>query len=207
VTTPRRLGAVTIALALLMTVGCGLPEDSQPRPIADNLTAQLNQPEVGNAPANTVAGNDWIVYVVETDPNGERRLAEFPVATRGEPTPEGLLGQLLDTREANFAAVGATNLSNGIPEDVLLVDYKPEGDTATITLSPALDAVEGDTFRLAIAQMVYTVTRQGQIQNVRFRVGETAEDSDSLDVPAGPNETMDTVTRDDYEDLQPDLSN
>jgi hypothetical protein len=202
---------VSLVLAWLLAASiaaCGIPEDNEPRPIAGDLTEELAGAQAGEAAANPIAGTDWIVYVVETDPAvGDRRLAQTLAggSPTGTPDPEGLVTQLLLTRDESLADY--PGLSNQIPTDVQLVDYRTNdaGDVHVLTLSPAFGDVQLDAQRLAVAQLVYTATEVGGIQNVRFRIGETWEDSEPIPVPGANNELENIVDRDNYLDLRPEL--
>jgi hypothetical protein len=208
----RPIAALLVALFLLGSAGCGIPEDNEPRAIAEDLTEELQGAQAGEAADNPVVGTDWIVYVVETDPiTGDRRLARTRAAgaPTGTPDPHRLLTQLLLTRDESLDNVAGpeAGLSNQIPADLELVDYRinEAGDEHILTLSPEFGGVLGDTQRLAVAQLVYTATEVGGIQDVRFRTGETWEDSQELPVPGLDNELQDSVNREDYDDLRPEL--
>ena len=210
-TTPTRYWTALVGVVVLLSLsGCGLPEDSQPRPIADDVIADLSGGEAGNTAVAPVSGEEWIVYVVETDPSadpetGAQRLHRFPVTGQGVASPPDLVEQLLLTRSQ--ALNDSPTLSNQIPADTRLVDYRinEAGDTAILTLSPDFGGVQGEPLKLAVAQLVYTATEAGPITQVQFRVGEKFEDSQPIDVPDRDNEARTTVDRTVYEDLQPEL--
>lgn len=205
--------AILIALLALTAGGCGLPEDGQPRPLAADAVAPLSSPEAGNTGVTPVSGDEWIVYVVETEPTADpeaanRRLFPLPSTGEGVPTPADLVEQLLSTREDSLRLSGNPNLSNQIPPETALVSYQlnEAGDTAILTLSGEFANVQGPAQKLAVAQLVFTATEVGGVPKVQFRVGEDPDDSDPVPVVAGPDDELKTiVTREDYENFKPEL--
>jgi hypothetical protein len=196
----RRLLVVVLALTVL-GASCGLPEDGEPRPIAaEDLPDQLGGREGTTPPSSAVTGESREVYLIETEAStGDKRLAGLPVVLGFEPTPKSMMDQLLEYREETLAEF--PTLSNAIPPDTRVLSFEQDDDIGIITLSEEFEP-EGENYQLAVAQLVFTATELGTVQRIRFRVGE-----DFIQVPAGEDGAfVDIVTREDYRDLQPELT-
>lgn len=188
----RSYRALLVGVVALL-VSCGIPEDGEPEVIAQDQLPPLLQGTGQNSVVTTVAtGVGESIFVIETDAETEeKRLHALEVTFDGPPNEEQMILSLLGERELS------SSLSNAIPPPVRLEAFSPEGDLATITLSEEFGDVQGETLKLAVAQLVYTATELGDIDRVRFRVAD-----EIIDVPA-ENTVKDVVTRDDYEEFAP----
>lgn len=205
---PAVVAAVAVAAAV---AGCGLPTESAPRAIKpDTVPYNLLGDSDTDAPVPP-AGADVravTVYLVRED---DGKLLLRPV-NRQLATPVNL-----DTLVANLMAGGTTRseksleLANLIPGKELVGIIPPKGDSdlaVTTTLQ-----VTGDFFdrlprgvgrRLAIAQIVYTVTGfnpgdRRPATFVRFTVNGEARK-----VPTASGQTQPLVSRDDFAEFDPD---
>jgi hypothetical protein len=196
---PRlRAGALLTALAV---GACGIPAEDEPRPIAqDALPEDLasdGSAEVDLSVAPTSASEN--VFVVRTDPvTEEKRLEGFLVDMRNIPDPDtkDLLDALLSLRPSTVD----DSLSNAIPDEVTL-RLDPDGTTAIIELSEEIDNAQGETQRLAFAQLVYTATELGAFDAVEFE-----REGEPLSVPTDDGTTAERVDRSDYEEFSPTTS-
>lgn len=194
---PWRAALLGLVIAVLAAglAACGVPSDDAPRAIDP---AVIPEPLLGTvpdtAPPSTPTGVDLPVYVLITDAEESRRLTPFPVSfTQPSPTPRDLLETLL-------APIPLDNeqLSQAIPPDVRLVDYRESGDTATVALSEEFAQAQGETLRLAVAQLVYTTTELGTVSEVQFEL-----DGELIPVPTDDGTLRRVVGRADYNDYRP----
>jgi hypothetical protein len=212
----RRLVATASLLAALVPalVGCGIPEDNEPRAIApEDLPDQLIDPSgEGVTPPTNTAGESRLVYVVASGEDSEDdRLFGIPAVIEGTPDESAMIEYLLQTREetlVNFEeSADVEALSNAIPPEVQLLGFEygetEDGETiGIITLSEEFEEALGENYEYAVAQLVWTATELGTVQRVRFRV-----DDAFIQVPAGTqNEQRSIVGRDEYRDLQPEIT-
>jgi hypothetical protein len=209
----RTRRAVALATSLLvgggLLVGCGLPEDSEPRPIAQqDLPQALGGPELASPQAVNETGVAEPIYLVAAPASDdeEPRLAAFDDVVFERPlSPETMVDRLLVQ-----TPVSDESLSNFIPQGVELVSYQlsADGTTATLTLTNNIADVESDVQRVAFAQIVWTVTETGEVSAVRFKLDDDPDDGEGgfdIDVIGSDGEAKRVVTRDDYLDIQPEL--
>jgi spore germination protein GerM len=201
-----RRATLAVLVVLLVTLpACGLPEDAEPRAIApDQLPEPLRGIDTASPNTGQETGVTLPIYLVarrESD-DEDPRLEAVPVIFDGRPTPDVMVDRLLEERPGEEDAV-----STAIPFEVELLSHEFEGDTATLTLNEAFGDAEGGTQRLAVAQIVWTVTETAEISNVRFRVDRDGDgvDGDPIEVNAGDAGQQPVVTRDHYLDLRPEL--
>lgn len=173
----RRLLLVVLALAL---VGCGVPQDGQPRAL-DPSTAPFRffERDVAPPPVGELQAELWFLQ-------GERLVpVQRPLEQPG--APRQVLEQLLDgPTEAELAA----GISSAIPETLELVDFTVAEGTAVVTFG----SVDERTQVPAFAQIVASLDGRPDVSGVRFRTPDG-------DVPV-PNEegvlTSGALTRGDY---------
>jgi hypothetical protein len=180
----RAAGAAT-ALALL-TAGCGVPQDDEPRA----LTA-AEVPYTSDA-ASAAPADD-----------GDRRVELWfvrngqvvPTTRRVEgPTPVPVLTELLFGGTSQEERDGG--LISVVPSTLSVEEVEVRNRTAVLTLDGP-DAEVLRTQPLAYAQIVATLTSDGAVDGVRFRL-----DGRDLRVPRGDGSLSDgPVTREDYAEL------
>jgi hypothetical protein len=194
-----RGGALALAMALVVGAsGCGIPTDSEPRAISSDAVPPPLQPTTSVEPptAEEATGVDRDLFLVVTDDEGDRRLVVIPVVFEQEPDEEDMLRRLV----ARDGLSNDPDVSNAIPPDLEVLRFHIDDDgVGVITLNGPLGA-EGETLRLATAQLVFTATELGNVDKVQFR----DEDTD-LRVPVADREAEQRriVSRSDYEDFRP----
>lgn len=190
--------ALVVVLAVALTA-CSIPADDDPRPIAqDALPEELasdSSEAVDISVGPTSASEN--VFVVRTDPETEeKRLTAFSVGMENIPDPDtkDLLDALLVLRPSTVD----DSLSNAIPTEVQL-GLRPDGTTAIIELTEEIDDVQGETQRLAFAQLVYTATELNTFDAVEFE-----REGEPLSVPTDDGTTAERVDRSDYAEFAPE---
>lgn len=190
--------SVIVVLVLVLT-GCGLPSDSEPRPIAQDAIPGGLESADSIVPATAPSGrteNVWVVQTVETEDGTTSRLAPLPIETGEDPETMDLLNALL---EADPAEINEA-LSTAIPDELRL-DLKFDGRTAIILLGEEFENVEGEPQKLAFAQLVYTATQLGSVDAVEFR---TLDGEETIPVPTDDDSKV-RVDRDDFEQFAPEV--
>jgi spore germination protein GerM len=158
-------------LALVLAVGCGIPEDRHPTALpGDVITAGLgNTTTTGTTPINPQPAVEVTVFLVRAE-----HIA--PVArrvTRAD-LSSGLAALLSGPTEAELN----TGLRTAISPQTELRSVEVRGTTAVIDLSSAFVEVGGEEQILALAQVVLTATTAAGISEVRF-----ALEGQPVDVP------------------------
>lgn len=195
----RRVGsepvlALALVAALAILVGCGIPTDDRPRPLAvdsssttapgaGGCTQSPEPPEASSAALYFSEGTDQPLVAVR------RPLAQ-------DRTAEAVLRLLLDGPTADERACNVVSL---IPLDTTVLSASESEGTLRVNLSEQWGAVRGPNQPQAYAQIVLSVTEVPGVDQVRFFV---AGDPVPAPTPASGNE--DVVTRGDYRALDPD---
>ncbi len=184
----------SLALVLLfLLAACGVPTGDQAEPLEDVPFGLLDP--LASDPADAPASADGpAVQIYLIDPSGlllvpvERRLNE-ETATLSDVVGALLTGptsaergQGLTTALIDRNAVGATDLVGGV---------------ASIDLTQQFTVLDGPTQRLAIAQMVFTLTARPGVGRVSFTL-----EGQPIDIPRGDGTlAQGSVSRDNYREL------
>ncbi|HJR24013.1 MAG TPA: GerMN domain-containing protein [Acidimicrobiales bacterium] len=193
----RRPFLVLVA-ALLLSAGCGLSENSEPRVIAAaDVPEELIDPNpatsttVVPSPTTTVVS---VYYVVQEA--GQTRLIARPREVADASRAADRLAALLLPPTPDEVAAG---ILTSIPADTVVIDTDLVGDELVVDLSASLFDVQGEELRNAFAQLVWTATELDSVRRVRFRV-----DGQDVNAPdANGIEQSRAVQRGDYVLLAP----
>ena len=186
-TRARRLLVVAAVVAVLGA--CGVQSDDHPRTVArEDVPFDLLASGTTSAPTQNDQGVGRTVWFVDNSgflARGQRQLA-MPV------TPSAILTALLQgvtDAEAN------NGLRSNIPSGTKLLGVDgPNDDLVTVNLSGEILTVSRELQRLALAQVVYTVTGLPNVDRVLFEF-----DGKPTQVPGRGDElTADPLTRDDF---------
>ena len=187
----KRAGLVGLALAL--TAGCGVPQDSEPRLIEPG-DRPLTLPGSSPAPASddlttTALTSEQIeLYFVR-----DGQAVPSVRATTRVMSLSALVDALLAGPTADELARG---LASVVPSTLTVEDVTLENRTAVLQLGGPQDQVTSAQ-PLAYAQIVATLTASTRVDGVRFRL----DDAD-LSVPRGDGALSEApLDRRDYLDL------
>lgn len=206
----RHIRSTAVGLVAISLTACGVPTSSSSRPIdADKIPAQFAATTVPSSTSTSTS-----TTVVEPPPSTtttnlpvEQVDVFFVSGNRVVPVPRLLLSPASAPQVLAALAEGvpeideAAGLRSAVPADLPL-DVSVERGVATVELDPSfLLVVSGPDQRLAIAQIVLTLTRRSGIGQVSF-----ASDSRPISVPRGGGDLTtpgELVACDDYDNLLP----
>lgn len=209
--TNRRLPlAIVGAIALALLVACGVPTASPSRPIdPDNIpekfiatttttTTSTTSTTIVVLPPPSTTTTSLPVELVELFFVSGNRLVPIPRLLLNPASPPQVLAALVEgVPEIDEAAGLRSSLPVALPLDVSV-----ERGVATVDLDPSfLLVVSGSEQRLAIAQIVLTLTRRAGIGQVAF-----VSDFRPISVPRGGGDLTapgQLVACDDYNSLLP----
>ena len=172
---PRRrlLATLTAGLtALALLAGCGIASDDSARDIPENALPEALQNEtttttVSDDPERTSVEK---LFLVQTSSDGSTEvLAEVFVEIETPEGPSGLPAALVRAlADARPTELGFPSLTNSVPPglEVVRADLGTDG-VLELDVSE-LDSVEGAGQRLAVAQIVFTLTELDGVNAVRF---------------------------------------
>jgi hypothetical protein len=177
----RGRAAVPVLLLALLGAGCGVPQDSQPRPLDPAVAPFRLQPE--QVPRPTGESRVGLYFVRDDRVVLTTRRAEGPVGLRG------LLDLVIAGPTAEESALGR---NSALPSSVTVEDVTERAGNAVITLGGPQEVVSAMRAQ-AVAQIVATLT-PNLVRTVRFRY-----DGTDLRVPRGDGSLTEApLTREDY---------
>jgi hypothetical protein len=192
----RRLLTVTIgAVVAALAVGCGVPKDSSPRPIAQDkvpfglLGPATTQPNSGG----DQNGNSVVVWFV----SGQRLQA----VTRTVPDVQPKT--VLDALVKGPAMGDPDGLSSAIPQNTTIVSVDRDGQTLVVTLSSAIVSVTGPEQKNAFAQLTFTATGLQGVSGVRYRALDSSGQPQDLEPPTDRGNQQGPLTKADFNSLAP----
>jgi hypothetical protein len=216
----RLTSVLVVALCLTAVAACGVPESSEVRPINPaDVPFGLNETTTTTttttlAPTTTRPAPETTVVDATTTTVQESTTTVAPVEpvtlfflTGREvvPTQRSLLSPATPPQVLAALASGpptgeeAAGLRTALPFEMEML-VQVESGVATVDLPPTfLEDVPGSEQRLAIAQIVLTLTRRGGVGQVRFTLG-----GEPQQVPRGQGDITSPggeVSCDDYENL------
>ena len=205
----RRVGS-TLASVLVVLSACGVPTSSPSRPIdpdaiPEQFTATTVPPTTTSPPTTTTVVPP--PSTTTTNLPVEQVDVFFVSGSRVVPIPRLLLSPASAPQVVAALVEGvpdideAAGLRSALPVG-LAIDVSVERGVATVDLDPAfLLVVSGSEQRLAVAQIVLTLTRRAGIGQVSF-----TSDSQPINVPRGGGDLTapgESVACDDYDNLLP----
>lgn len=207
----RALGPLgAAALSGVLLAGCGLPTDASPRAIKPETVPYnllgVNDTDAPTAPADADL-RPITVYLVRDD---DGKLVLKP-SSRQIATPVNL-----DTVVGNLMAGGTTTtekdleLANLVPGKEL-VGINPRnaaGATTTVQVTPDFfDRLpRGESRRLAIAQIVFTVTEFGSAEGKASQYVRFTVNGEARKVPTADGQAQPVVSRADYATFDPTVT-
>jgi spore germination protein GerM len=183
-----------LGVLLLVLTSCGIPQDSEPRLIAEE-PADLG---TTSQPAdNELGGFPFTVFLIIRQSNAEPALAGRPRTTELQPGPldavDGLLDGLTDEDTDKGYTTAVPDGTRRLPES----SVDPTTGTIVLDLSTEFSNVSGPLQLQAYAQLVFTATQYDRSAPVRFRI-----DGEPTSAPTDEGQ-LPVVHRSDYRDLSP----
>ena len=193
-TEPRARLAIAIVVLAGFLCACGVSTQSQPDTIAPaDVPFGLAERASKSGTTTSLPGrHSWDLYFVVDD-----SLVRVTHSSEAKPSPAEVLRQLVDGPEDVEREQG---LRSVLPPAVAVRRVVVDDGLATISLDGSTASlITSDEQRLAIAQIVYTVTSLPHVDRVRFVV-----DGRPSEVPLGDGRLSDRpVARADYPDVSP----
>jgi spore germination protein GerM len=155
---------LVLLLAVMALAACGIPNDSQPRDVADNERLELSGQK---APAQAASSVGPKVYFLSQAPSGQDRLQ--PAGRNVSSTPTAVLTELFNglTKDEQQERRWRTS----IPADTKLMSAVQESDgTLVIDLNQAFFQATSENQIKAVAQIVFTATGIDGVQRVKILV-------------------------------------
>lgn len=190
--TGRRSAAVLVA-ALLALGGCGVPTSGEPEPIPASEVPYGLASRTPSAPSGSTTETmlaEAGVYLV---------TPEDVLVPRGRDVPTGPLEDRLQILLGELATGPspqelADELSTSLPPEVELVVTDITDGTITVDIAGPVDAPPGEESRLAVGQIVLTVTSLPAVRAVRL-----AREGKPIDAPLPNGEsTSEPLTADQF---------
>ncbi|CAN5823651.1 hypothetical protein BH23ACT12_BH23ACT12_00650 [soil metagenome] len=185
----------TLMLLVFVLFACGVPTGDQAESVDEVpfglLDPQASEPAETSAPAEGPAVQIYLV-----DPAGlrlvpvERRLGE------GEATLSDVMDVLLN---GPTRAESRQGLITALVDEDAVAATELVGGVASVDLAQQFTVLNGPTQRLAIAQVVLTLTARPGVGRVSFTL-----EGQPIDVPRGDGTlAQGSVSRDNYRELLP----
>lgn len=159
----RRLAVAATVVALVLAVGCGVPEDDEPQELtADQVPfGLLTTPTTTSQPLQVLPPERRAdLYFVDAD--GQVTPVESEVEDQ---SAESIITALLEADPQGLDP----GLTSNIPPETTLLDIFTDDDVLTVDLSTQFTTIEGPRFIAAVAQVVFTATELAGIRRVAFR--------------------------------------
>ncbi len=191
-TTMSRARVVMIATSLAVAIAaCGLPNDSAPRPLANDAIPFDLLASNTTVPPATGAGP---VTVTLFFLNAQNVLQEVARQVDNS-TPTAVMTALLSGPLPEDGEV-----RSAIPPGTRLVDARRDDNILIIVLSGEILTQQGPDLKVSVAQLVLTATRIQNVGGVRFKV---EGDDKFLFVPTDTGSSDQPVYPIDYASVRP----
>jgi spore germination protein GerM len=182
-----------VAAVLTVAGGCGVPtEDEAHLTDADEVPFGLLEAEREDGAVSPGGTTFAQVYLY-----AEEEGTLVPVVRRVE---DRTLATVLDEVERGpTEGESAAGLRSALTDSRVIIGTDITGTTATVDLAESFSTISGSEQLVAIAQLVYTATAQGNMSQVVFTL-----EGRPVTIPHGDGSlTGGPVTRDDFRELGP----
>ncbi|HVL51835.1 MAG TPA: GerMN domain-containing protein [Actinomycetota bacterium] len=191
-----RVNLLFLVVALLAgAVGCGVPVDDRAERLNDVPFGLLESesPE----PAETAPPAEGpLVQIYLLDPSGQQLV---PVERRLAPAEAPLFAVMDALLTGPTRAELRQGLSTAFADENAVARVDLVGGVASVDLTQQFTVLDGPTQRLAIAQMVLTLTGRPGVGRVAFTL-----EGQPIDIPRGDGTLVaGSVSRDSYRELVP----
>lgn len=204
---PIRLVALACVSAVLVAA-CGIPTDESAHEIPIQTLGSINPTPATTAPGSDTSSQE-VLYLVRTgDPatSGSERLeavlVDVPSTDDASKLPRAVIERLISITPAD---TGQTGVVNALPASARVLSVRVGDDRVLDLDMSGLATVESALQRLAVAQIVFTVTglTTENIIGVRFSLDGTRV---AVPVEEGTKDAGEIVTRNDYPKLRDQVS-
>tara|TARA_B100000131_G_C18025819_1_gene576379 strand:+ start:250 stop:828 length:579 start_codon:yes stop_codon:yes gene_type:complete len=185
--------SIYFLLALLLSSGCGIPQDSSPVSIQstfpENTTPQLDDEE-------SEEFRTFTIYLLDAD---SRLIPVKRERSGSELQITDLINELIANpteAESNMA------LSTAVPVGLSPNRVNVNGDVATINFEPGgLEIIEGEQLIEALAQIVWSVTESGDVVSLIISI-----DNEIKTWPTPDEGDQNSLTRSQFVSYAPQVS-
>ncbi len=185
--------SIYFLLALLLSSGCGIPQDSSPVSIQstfpENTTPQLDDEE-------SEEFRTFTIYLLDAD---SRLIPVKRERSGSELQITDLINELIANpteAESNMA------LSTAVPVGLSPNRVNVNGDVATINFEPGgLEIIEGEQLIEALAQIVWSVTESGDVVSLIISI-----DNEVKTWPTPDEGDQNSLTRSQFVSYAPQVS-
>ena len=154
----RQNPMILIALLLLASMSCGVPEDDKPGTVASPLIdrTEIAENQLGN-------GESRNEYIYLFDVNNK-----LSPVLRKIPSIDLKVTDLINELTADLLAIERqANLSTTVPIGLSVAGVTQDSDLAIINFyAGGLEVIEGDELAKALAQIVWTLTETGDLDSI-----------------------------------------
>jgi hypothetical protein len=159
-----RPALVRLALAVSVAVpaGCGVPSESEPRPIAAVPYGLLSPGETATSRPSAAAGPGPSVYLLQDDD----RLEPVEVSTTGPGAQEAVRAVLAQLSAGPSEQERAAGLATALGPEVTVSLRRLVGDTAEVDVGASASVASAGRLPLAVGQVVLSVTSVGGVSRV-----------------------------------------
>ena len=185
----RVLSALVVSTLMVVT-GCAITSEGEANELSpDQVPFDLLDADRNDTELPTDVGGVGEVYLVA----GEQLLSvPRPIAPDADLST--VISVLASGPTPNEAAIG---LRSALPRDRTILSVSQSRRTATVDLDPAFAEIRAAEQPIAIAQVVFTLTRRPDVEGVAFTL-----EGDPLEVPRGDGSlTSDPLTQGDFPEL------
>lgn len=177
----RALGLAVVAAVVVALVGCGIASDDTARDISQDALPLTLQDETTttSSPGPGVVGEERLFLVEASADGSTEQLVPIPVRLELPDGAASLPVALVEAlAEASPTELGYPTLTNSVPPDLEVVGADVRADGVLDLDVNGLATVEGSGQRLAVAQILFTLTELADVAAVRF-----FEDGEAVAVP------------------------
>ncbi len=196
---PRRRTTGLLLALMAVVAACGVPTDDEPLALNNELPTVVPATPTPQPPDT----RDFPVYLVDGEGRMQQTLRELP-------QPVTITAVVTELTEEPTADEGERGWRSVVPTETTFVpetedNINPLLNETTAELdfvSGSLDTLERDDLTLALAQIVWTLTESGSVDQVIIRIDseDTAWPTDEDDSPPGA-----PLRFEDYDEFSPDF--
>ena len=186
----RVFAVVAVSVTVLVIAGCTITSENSANELTDEQVPfdLLDADRAGNELPTDVGGVGE-VYMVAGD-----QLLSVPRPIAPDADLAAVISVLTSGPTRNEGAIG---LRSALPRDRTILSVSQSRRTATVDLDPAFAEIRAAEQPIAIAQIVFTLTRRPDIERVAFTL-----EGEPLEVPRGDGSlTSDPLTPGDFPEL------